>query len=94
MVAGEWPPGEDEPTEYRLSTLPVAFLKVTDRAAPPIRPERHVTNPIATVRRAIAVHLARTRPRCPSRAAHVAQGEGKGQVDSEACDTVGLERFR
>ena len=22
MAAGEWPPGEDEPTEYRLSTLP------------------------------------------------------------------------
>ena len=22
MAAGEWPPGEDEPTKYRLSTLP------------------------------------------------------------------------
>ena len=141
MAAGEWPPGEDEPTKYWLSTLPadteraalvgmakmrwrverddqdlkqevglghdegrgwrgfhhhatlciaaygflisqretippldpdrpqdakpLAFPKVTERAALPIRPARHVTNSIATVRRAIAVQLARTRPRCP-----------------------------
>ena len=40
-----------------------SYVRIGRRA--PIRPERHVTNPIATVRRAITVQLARTLPRCP-----------------------------
>ena len=41
------------------------FPRVTDPAAPPIRPERHIPNSIATVRRRLIVALARTLPRCP-----------------------------
>jgi hypothetical protein len=33
--------------------------------APPIRPQRHVPNSIATVRRRLIVALAKTLPRCP-----------------------------
>jgi hypothetical protein len=38
---------------------------VIDPAAPPIRPERHVLNSIATVRRRLTVALARSLERCP-----------------------------
>src|SRR5881296_3644394 len=41
------------------------FPTVTDPEAPPIRPERHVPNSIATIRRRLIVALARTLPRCP-----------------------------
>jgi hypothetical protein len=37
----------------------------TDPEAPPIRPERHIPNSIATMRRRLIVALARTLPRCP-----------------------------
>jgi hypothetical protein len=37
----------------------------TDPEAPPIRPERHIPNSIATLRGRIIVALARTLPRCP-----------------------------
>ena len=42
-----------------------AYPKVTDPAAPPIRPQRHVPNSIATIHRRLAVAIARTLPRCP-----------------------------
>jgi SRSO17 transposase len=41
------------------------FPEVTDPAAPPIRPQRHVPNSIATVHRRLIVALARMLPRCP-----------------------------
>ena len=77
----------------RPSTLPANSKRaaLVGMAKRRWRVERHVTNSIATVRRAIAVHLARTRPRCPSRAVHVVQGDGKGQVDSDTYDALGLE---
>jgi hypothetical protein len=37
----------------------------TDPGAPPIRPERHIPNSIATMRRRLIVALARTLPRSP-----------------------------
>ena len=36
-----------------------------DPEAPPIRPERHIPNSIATIRRRLIVALAKTLPRCP-----------------------------
>jgi hypothetical protein len=39
-------------------------LVVTDPAAPPIRPQRHVPNSIATIRRFLAVAIATTLLRC------------------------------
>src|SRR5579859_656040 len=44
----------------------LAFPKVTDPEAPPIRPTRHVPNSITTIRRRLTVALARSLPRCPS----------------------------
>ena len=41
------------------------FPTVTDAEAPPIQPERHIPNSIATMRRRLIVALARTLPRCP-----------------------------
>lgn len=41
------------------------FPIVHDPEAPPIRPERHVENLMATVRRKLIVVLAQTRRRCP-----------------------------
>ena len=137
----EWPQGEDEPTNYWLSTLPesTSFRRLVDIAkmrwrierdyqdlkqeiglghyegrgwpgfhhhgtlciaaygflvseretippsgprrtgslakpalpdgyrprAPPLRPQRHVPNSIATIHRTLAVAIARTLPRCP-----------------------------
>ena len=51
--------------DRRKDAKRLAFPKATGRAAAPIRPERHVANPIATAGRAIAVQLAPTRLRCP-----------------------------
>ena len=42
-----------------------AVPRVDDPALPPLRPERHVTNSIATMRRRLTVALARTLSRCP-----------------------------
>jgi hypothetical protein len=41
------------------------FPEVTDPAAPPIRPQRHVPNSIATMHRILLVAIARMLPRCP-----------------------------
>jgi hypothetical protein len=38
---------------------------VIDPAAPPLRPERHVPDSIATLRRYLTIALARTLERCP-----------------------------
>ncbi len=47
----------------RSRNLP--FPVVTDPAAPPIRPERHIPNSIATVHRMLIVEITRALPRCP-----------------------------
>ena len=47
------------------SSRRLAFPEVIDPEAPPIRPERHVLNSIATVRRRLTVALARSLERCP-----------------------------
>ena len=49
---------DDEP-------LHLQFSIVIDAENPPIRPERHVRNSIATVRIALAVALAQRLPQCP-----------------------------
>jgi len=41
------------------------FPKLTDQGDMPLRPERHVPNSIATLKRRIAAALARSLPRCP-----------------------------
>jgi hypothetical protein len=43
----------------------LAFPKIVNPEAPPVRPERHVANSIATVRRDLSVALATTLARCP-----------------------------
>jgi SRSO17 transposase len=43
----------------------LTFPPVTDPAAPPLRPERHVPNSVATMRRRLAVALANQLSRCP-----------------------------
>ena len=50
-------PGRDRP-EW-------AYPKVIDPAVPPLRPERHIPNSIATMRRRLIAALVRTLPRCP-----------------------------
>ena len=41
------------------------YPEASGRAAPPIRPERHVPHSIASVRRRLAVALIQRLPRCP-----------------------------
>jgi SRSO17 transposase len=43
----------------------LAYPRVPDPEAPPIRPERHIENSIATIRRQLTVALARSLMRCP-----------------------------
>src|SRR4051794_30304005 len=57
-----FPPQEnDAPHSSRYLNYP----KVIDPEVPPIRPERHVGNSIATMCRVIARAIARTLIRCP-----------------------------
>ncbi len=42
----------------------LAYPRVPHPEAPPIRPERHIENSIATIRRQLTVALARTHMRC------------------------------
>jgi hypothetical protein len=59
---GAFPPQDRLPPR---SCRDLAFPMATDPEAPPIRPERHVANSIASIRRRLIVALARTLPRCP-----------------------------
>jgi hypothetical protein len=43
----------------------LAFPPVTDPTTPPLRPERHIPNSIATLRRRLVVALVEHLPRCP-----------------------------
>ena len=54
-----------QPHAPRRSSKRLAYPKVIDPAAPPLRPERHVANSIATIRIRLARALARRLPRCP-----------------------------
>jgi hypothetical protein len=56
-------PPQDHVSPRSSRDLP--FSTVTDPEAPPIRPERHIPNSIATIRRRLILALARTLPRCP-----------------------------
>src|ERR1700692_2181154 len=56
-------PPQDQVTPRSCRNLP--FPIVIDPAAPPIRPERHIPNSIATLRRRLTVALARSLDRCP-----------------------------
>ena len=56
-------PPRDQVSPRHSRDLP--FPTVTDPGAPPIRPERHIPNSIATMPRRLIVALARTLPRCP-----------------------------
>ena len=47
-----------------LQSRNLRFPVVTDPAAPPIRPQRHVPNSIATIRRFLAVAIATALQRC------------------------------
>ncbi|MFZ1885762.1 MAG: hypothetical protein WAU53_19705, partial [Rhodoplanes sp.] len=47
------------------------FPTVIDAAAPPLRPERHVPNSIATMRRRLVAALVKTLPRGPCCAAPI-----------------------
>src|SRR6476660_7066177 len=57
------PPPQDHVSPRSSRDLP--FPRVTDPEALPIRPERHIPNSIATIRRRLIVALAKTLPRCP-----------------------------
>ena len=65
----DFPLGRRRPRRSRR----LLFPPVSDRAAPPIRPERHVPNSIATVRRHLIVGLVRILERCPCCATRIAQ---------------------
>jgi len=47
------------------SSKRLAFPKITDPAAPPLRTERHIPNSIATMRRIVAAAIIRRLSRCP-----------------------------
>lgn len=49
----------------RHASRNLSFPAVTDRGALPIRPERHIPNSIATVRRNVNVVLVKNLARCP-----------------------------
>ena len=68
--------GEASPLAKRLVLRPfppqnpggekaLSFPVVHDPEAPPIRPERHVENSIATLRKRLTIALARSLYRCP-----------------------------
>ena len=58
------------PRSARLFPKP-AVPTVIDPEAPPLRPERHIPNSIATMRRRLIVALVRTLSRCPCCAAQI-----------------------
>ena len=61
------------------------FPKVTGQEDMPLRPERHIPNSIATLKRRIAAALARALPRCPC-----CGTRNKLQIIGYTCDAVGL----
>jgi hypothetical protein len=49
----------------------LSFPKVIDPEAPPLRPERHIPNSIATIRRRLVLAFVKNLPRCPCCAAPI-----------------------
>src|SRR5260221_1463526 len=67
-TASSSPNGRRFPPQDQLppkAAKALSYPTVIDPEAPPIRPERHVPNSIATLRRRLTVALVRTLPRCP-----------------------------
>ena len=62
-------PPQDLPPPRSYRDLP--FPMIIDPEAPPLRPERHIPNSIATMRRRLIVALVRSLPRCPCCAAQI-----------------------
>jgi DDE superfamily endonuclease len=56
---------------------------IDDTSFPPLRPERHIQNSIATMRRRLIAALIIPLPRCPCCAAPIAK-----RYDREICDAV------
>jgi hypothetical protein len=48
-----------------INSRRLRFPKIVHPELPPVRPERHVANSIATMRRHLIVALATTLARCP-----------------------------
>jgi DDE superfamily endonuclease len=61
-----FPPQDLVPPRYSRC---LQYPTVTDLEAPPLRPERHIPNSIATMRRRLFVALVKTLSRCPCCAA-------------------------
>ena len=62
------PKGSRFPPQHHVApgaSRNLRYPTVTDPAALPIRPQRHVPNSIATLHRRLALAIARTLPRCP-----------------------------
>src|SRR3954471_18205738 len=62
------PSGPDfspQPPAKPVNARRLAFPKIVNPEAPPVRPERHTANSIATMRRHLIVALATTLARCP-----------------------------
>ena len=54
-----------------ISTIPRHVTGLMGPAAPPLRPERHIPNSIATMRRCLSPPSSKTLPRCPCCAAPI-----------------------
>src|SRR5947208_13972606 len=70
-----------------LCSRNLPFPTVTDPEDPPLRPERHIPNSIATMRRRLADAIIKTLQRC-----RVADANGKTSIVAYAYDTVRLGR--
>ena len=60
--------GDDSPPQDLVpagESKNLSFPIVTDPAAPPIRPERHIPSSLATLHRRLVMAIAKTLPRCP-----------------------------
>ncbi len=76
----------DSPSGWRTARK-LPFPPVDDPALPPLRPERHVSNSVATMRRKLTAALAERLSRCPAASHHL---ERPSWFD--ACDAVRLDR--
>ena len=56
-------PPQDHVPPLQSKNLP--FPVISDPEAPPLRPQRHLPNSIATIRRALALAIAKALQRCP-----------------------------
>jgi hypothetical protein len=80
MHRGLWIPGvrkaDDSPPQDLVApgrSRQLRYPTVTDPEAPPLRPERHIPNSIATMRRRLIGALVSKLPRCPCCTAPIAR---------------------